>query len=100
MVTNVRIYLKGMVLHGTLVDISIGGLLAEAEIRVLNDDYSDVTVSENDDITVDIPRLRLSRLGGNVVRVTGAGYGYTIAVKFEEIRPEIATRIIEKFARK
>lgn len=100
MVTDVRIYIRGIILHGTLVDISIGGLLAEAEIRVLNDDYTDVTFNEGEEITVDIPRLKLQRLGGRVVRVSGAGIGYIIAVEFEAVHPEVATRIIDKFARR
>lgn len=98
MCTNVRIHRGGYMLSGSLMNISIGGMLAEAEIGLSPKDDEEVLKPEAE-ITIDIPKLHLSSLKGKILRVSTAGIGYQIAVKFCELKPEIAHRILERMAK-
>ncbi len=100
-VTNVKIHHGGQLVHGTLINISIGGLLLEAEIRISPTDGQDQNLLEAGiPVIIDIPKLRVVALKGRILRVISSGMGHSMAVSFDEIRRDVADRIIERFARK
>lgn len=87
---------------GTLVDISPGGLCLEADIRIVDHERpkDGEHFTSGTQITVDIPKLNLTRLEGTVIRVTSGRLGYTVAVQFAAMRPDVSVKIIDTFSKK
>ncbi|PIU47874.1 MAG: hypothetical protein COS94_05070 [Candidatus Hydrogenedentes bacterium CG07_land_8_20_14_0_80_42_17] len=96
--TNVQIRKGGFVVHGSLLNLSIGGILAEAEIRLIPEENEEI-LKVDAEINIDIPKLHLRALRGKILRVSSYGLGYQVAVEFTELKPEIAHKIIDRFAK-
>lgn len=93
--SNVRLSRGGYSFSGSLINISIGGLLAEAEI-VLQRGDEDRIITPDAQVVIDIPKLRLAGLTGKILRVHSAGIGSSIAVQFDQLRHEVAERLIAR----
>lgn len=91
------IHIENAALPGSLLDISVGGLRAEAEIRL---DQTEATLTDDMPLRIDVPSLKLNNLRGKILRVERKGIGYTIAAAFDEIRPEVAARLIDRLVKK
>ncbi len=88
--------------NGTLVDISPGGLCLEADIRIIDHDRprDGEHFTAGSPVTVDIPKLSLVRLDGTVIRVTSGRLGYTVAIQFAAMRPDVSVKIIDTFSKR
>lgn len=98
-VANCHVYVDQEHFIGTLVDISVGGVCVEADIRITEQDHSESLFAAGSPITVDIPQLKLSRLTGTAIRVDSAGLGYVVAMKFDAVRSDVAIRLIDRLSR-
>jgi len=96
-VAQVIIHIENAAIPGSLLDISVGGLRAEAEIRL---DQTEARIVDDMPLLIDIPALRLSNLRGKILRVNRDGIGHTIAAAFDQIRPEVAARLIDRLVKK
>lgn len=96
LVTPIVVNLNQTLLPGTLVDISMGGLLMEVENATFICADLESSIANGTPIMVDVPSLSLRGLRATVLRTGESSRGKIFAVQFEEPRVEIAQKIIKR----